>query len=78
MYDMNLSPELLDAATELARTERARYLSISLVYRQPHGDNEAALYCLLDEWPTSEAAQIARRDREIERLRAYLGEGVAA
>jgi RNA polymerase primary sigma factor len=72
MYDMNLPPELLDAAAELARTERARYLSISLVYRQPNDGNEAALYCLLDEWPTSEAAQIAAAHREIERLRAEL------
>jgi RNA polymerase primary sigma factor len=72
MYDMNLPPELIAAATELARTERARYLSISLVYRQPNDGNEAALYCLLDEWPTSEAAQIAAAHREIERLRAEL------
>jgi hypothetical protein len=77
MYDINLPPELLDAATELARTERARYLSISLVYRQPNDGNEAALYCLLDEWPTSEAAQIAAAHREIERLRAELEQAQA-
>jgi RNA polymerase primary sigma factor len=69
---MNLPPELIAAATELAHSQYYRYLSISLVYRQPNDGNEAALYCLLDEWPTSEAAQIAAAHREIERLRAEL------
>jgi RNA polymerase primary sigma factor len=65
--------ELLNQAAELERTERHRYLSLSLVYRQPVDDSEPpSYYCSLDEWPTSEAAQLIAREREVARLRAEL------
>jgi RNA polymerase primary sigma factor len=70
---MNLPPDLLEQAAELERTTTHRYLSLSLVYRQPLDESaQAEYYCSLDEWPASEAAQLIAREREVARLRAEL------
>jgi uncharacterized coiled-coil protein SlyX len=53
----------------LATVDDVVYQAVRLVF-ECHVDEAPALYCSLDDWPTSHAARLAAKDREIAELAA--------
>jgi hypothetical protein len=64
-----IDASLLAQGQTLATVDDVVYQAVRLVFAC-HVDEAPALYCSLDDWPSSHAARLAAKDREIAELAA--------
>jgi uncharacterized coiled-coil protein SlyX len=64
-----IDASLLAQGQPLATVDDVVYQAVRLVFAC-HVDEAPALYCSLDDWPSSHAARLAAKDREIAELAA--------